>query len=79
MTTTLKNGAAAFADVRYTCKLGFGGKMCVHPDQVPHMHRVILPSDQDLVWARDVLELGGNGVAVAAGMMANEPIRLRVR
>jgi len=35
--------------------MGFGGMLCIHPAQVPVVHGVYRPSEQDLDWARRVV------------------------
>jgi len=36
--------------------MGFGGKLCIHPRQVPVVHRVHRPLPEELDWARRVVE-----------------------
>jgi citrate lyase subunit beta/citryl-CoA lyase len=36
--------------------LGFQGKMCIHPDQVPIVNEVLSPSAQQIDWSRKVVE-----------------------
>lgn len=47
-------GAAAEA-ARRAYRLGFGGKLCLHPDQVGAVARGFAPSAEDAAWARRVL------------------------
>ncbi len=53
--------------------LGFGGKMCIHPDQIADVHAALQPGEQQLAWARRVVEaLNGasdTGVALLDGKM----------
>ncbi len=37
-------------------ELGFQGKMCIHPDQVPVVNRVFTPTERELSHARKVVE-----------------------
>ncbi|WP_322999429.1 CoA ester lyase [Castellaniella sp.] len=36
--------------------MGFSGKLCIHPKQVPVVHRVYRPLPEELDWARRVVE-----------------------
>jgi citrate lyase subunit beta/citryl-CoA lyase len=45
--------------------LGFQGKMCIHPDQVPIANTVLSPSAEQIDWSRKVVE--AFEVAEAAG------------
>lgn len=36
--------------------MGFGGKLCIHPRQVPVVHQVYRPLPEELDWARRVVE-----------------------
>jgi citrate lyase subunit beta/citryl-CoA lyase len=42
--------------------LGYRGKLCVHPRQVPLAHRVFTPSTEELEWSRHVLNAYRAGV-----------------
>jgi citrate lyase subunit beta/citryl-CoA lyase len=35
--------------------LGFRGKFCIHPNQVPLANRVFTPTEEERAWARDVV------------------------
>jgi citrate lyase subunit beta/citryl-CoA lyase len=59
--------------------LGFGGKLCIHPAQVPIVHEAFAPTSADLEWARRVLQAAGqgeapNGVATMDGAMVDKPV-----
>lgn len=44
------------ADVQRARRLGFGGKLCIHPKQVEIIRAGFAPTEQALTWARRVLE-----------------------
>jgi citrate lyase subunit beta / citryl-CoA lyase len=48
-----------------TRRLGFGGKLCIHPKQIEVVNRGFVPSEAEALWARRVLE-----AAETAGMEA---------
>lgn len=60
--------------------LGFAGKMCIHPKQVPVVHAAFDPTEDELAWAQKVVaaaEEGGasdGGVVVVDGRMIDVPL-----
>lgn len=52
--------------------LGYGGKLCLHPDQVALAHEVFSPSPEEIEHARRVLDAGAGGVGVLDGAMVDE-------
>ncbi|MYM71726.1 HpcH/HpaI aldolase/citrate lyase family protein [Duganella sp. FT134W] len=66
-------------DAAYTKRLGFGGKLCIHPNQVPIINRTFVPSENELRWANRVLEAAesARGGAVALdGRLIDRPMVL---
>jgi citrate lyase subunit beta/citryl-CoA lyase len=65
--------------------LGFRGKVCIHPAQVPVVNRVFAPSEAELEWARRVVEAyeresgEGRGVFALNGTMVDLPVVERAR
>jgi citrate lyase subunit beta/citryl-CoA lyase len=65
--------------------LGFSGKLCIHPAQVPLADRAFRPSDQELVWARKVADayeealVRGDAAISVDGAMVDEPVARRAR
>lgn len=70
------------ADVQRARRLGFGGKLCIHPKQVGAVNRGLAPGEAELDWARRVLAAaavsGGAAVAVD-GKMVDKPVLLRAQ
>ncbi|MBV9505217.1 MAG: CoA ester lyase [Acidobacteriia bacterium] len=61
-------------------RLGFGGKLCIHPKQVSHVNECFRPTPEEIEWARRVIEAAeaSKGAAVrAAGEMVDTPVMLR--
>lgn len=59
---------------------GFGGKLCIHPAQVPVVQAVYRPSDEQLEWARRVVAAAQDGaVVVVDGRMVDKPVLDRAR
>ena len=46
---------------------GFGGKLCIHPAQVPVVAEAFRPSVSELRWARTVVSVAADSDGVAAG------------
>lgn len=71
----------ALADAaRYAAELGFGGKLCIHPRQIPQVIAGFTPTPQQLAWAQQVLSLDGNGASVtAAGQFVDSAVLRRAR
>jgi citrate lyase subunit beta/citryl-CoA lyase len=66
-------------DARYAAALGFGGKMCIHPQQIAAARRGLAPSAAEMAWARRVLAAPESGAVSVDGMMVDAPVRLRAR
>jgi citrate lyase subunit beta/citryl-CoA lyase len=63
-------------------RLGFGGKLCIHPKQVPIVNRCYRPSETDLEWARRVIDVAGSAdgsVRVLDGKMVDRPVVLKAQ
>lgn len=70
------------ADVQRARRLGFGGKLCIHPKQVGAVNRGLAPGEAELDWARRVLgaAAASGGAAVAVdGKMVDKPVLLRAQ
>jgi len=58
-------------------RLGFTGKLAIHPDQVATIHAAYAPTDADVERARRVtaaVEAAGGGVVVVDGRMVDAPV-----
>ena len=44
-------------DARSAAQMGFDGKWAIHPDQVPVINRVFTPSPEEIIRAREIIEL----------------------
>ena len=76
----LEDMAVVRRDARAAAELGFDGKLLVHPRQVVPVNEGFEPSEEDVTWARRIvdvaaeLEATGRGVAGEAGQMIDRPI-----
>lgn len=67
-------------DVGYARRLGFTGKLCVHPKQVAVAAAALRPNEHETRWARQVVDAAaGGGVAAVGGRMVDKPVLDRAR
>ncbi|MGE3927600.1 MAG: CoA ester lyase [Lautropia sp.] len=65
--------------------LGFGGKSCIHPTQVPVVNEVFAPSAREIAWAERVVaafaeaEARGQGAVQIDGEMIDYPVVYRAQ
>ena len=63
-------------------RLGFAGKLCIHPRQLAPVHEAFSPSEAELAWARRVVSAAAaaEGAAVKVdGQMVDRPVLLRAQ
>lgn len=78
VTTNIAAPEIAEEDARISQRLGFGGKLLIHPAQVAPTLRGFRPSRDEIQWARRVID-GTDGAVRIDGMMIDEPVRVRAR
>ncbi|MER5953791.1 CoA ester lyase [Streptomyces sp. NPDC001893] len=78
VTTALDDADALAQDIRHARRLGFGGKLCIHPRQLQAVAEGLAPSDEELAWARKVLAVG-EAVSAVGGVMVDKPVQERAR
>lgn len=67
------------ASTRKAKAMGFSGRACIHPDQVPAVNAAYSPSEAEIADARAILaamEAAGGGVALHKGKMIDRPVIL---
>ncbi|MFF0454735.1 HpcH/HpaI aldolase/citrate lyase family protein [Nocardia africana] len=63
------------ADVNHARRLGFAGKLCIHPRQVATAAAALRPSADEIRWATSVVEATtADDVAVLNGQMIDKPV-----
>jgi citrate lyase subunit beta / citryl-CoA lyase len=66
-------------EARFSAQLGFDGKSAVSPGQLEIINRVFAPSEKEVVWAREVMQVSAKGHAAGTavwsvdGMMVDAP------
>jgi len=82
VTVAIDDEALLRDDVDRARRLGFGGKLCIHPKQVAGVNAGFRPPEADLAWARRVLAAAeaasGNAVRMD-GKLIDRPIIDRAR
>jgi citrate lyase subunit beta/citryl-CoA lyase len=72
-------------EVRAVRSLGFGGKACIHPRQLPVVAQGFAAGEHDLDWARRVVERydaavgSGTGTVAVDGEMVDRPVAEQAR
>lgn len=57
-------------DAAFARSIGYQGKFCIHPDQVPVVNEVFGPAPEELEWARRVVAVYDEGAAQGLGAMS---------
>lgn len=82
VSTAIDDAERLREDVLRARRLGFGGKLCIHPRQVEGVNRHFAPSAAERAWAQRVLAAAATagGAAVALdGRMVDQPVILRAQ
>lgn len=73
----IPNLASLQEDAARVSRLGFSGKLAIHPSQVDTINDIFSPSEEKINWARAVIaafEKAGGGVVSFEGMMVDQPV-----
>ncbi|ALG86354.1 HpcH/HpaI aldolase/citrate lyase family protein [Gordonia phthalatica] len=68
------------ADAGYARRMGFAGKLCIHPKQLAPTIAAFAPTEDEVAWAHRILdavteeEETTGGVAVVDGQMVDKPV-----
>jgi citrate lyase subunit beta / citryl-CoA lyase len=77
VSTAVDDAEQLRADTLRARRLGFGGKLCIHPKQISHVNECFRPTPDEVVWAKRVLEAASaaKGAAIAVdGKMVDRPV-----
>lgn len=80
VTVDIENPQTLGDDALRARRLGFGGKLCIHPKQVGQVNACFRPTADDVAWATRIVEAAqaANGAAVAVhGKMVDRPVILK--
>lgn len=81
ITAALDDAARLRADVDRARRLGFAGKLCIHPKQVEPVNKGFLPSEKDVEWARKVMAAASaeSGAVRVGAEMVDAPVVARAQ
>ncbi len=81
VTAATGDADAAHAAAARARALGFGGKLCLHPQQVGPVEAGFRPTTRQVAWATRVLETAdeGTGAVLVDGEMVDRPVIARAR
>jgi citrate lyase subunit beta / citryl-CoA lyase len=82
VTMVLEDPTRLREEVAHARRLGFGGKLCIHPRQVELINRGFAPTEAERAWARRVLEAAevtGAGALQLDGELIDRPVIERAR
>ncbi len=82
VTTAMGDASCIGAEARRARRMGFGGKLCIHPAQVALTNAAFIPSGAELAWATRVVDAAAaaNGAAIAVdGKMVDAPVLARAQ
>jgi citrate lyase subunit beta / citryl-CoA lyase len=77
VTTDINNEATLINDTQRAKRLGFGGKLCIHPKQVQAIMQCFTPSADEIEYAQRVIaaDIAAQGAAVQLdGKMIDRPV-----
>lgn len=80
VTTDIHSAERIRADALRARRLGFSGKMCIHPKQVPVVNESFTPTAGEEAWAKRVVEASAaaHGAATSVdGKMVDRPVLAR--
>lgn len=82
VTTDINSTDRVRVDALRARRLGFGGKMCIHPKQVPVVNECFAPTAEEEAWARRVVDASAAapGAAISVdGKMVDRPVLARAQ
>lgn len=80
VTSSVIDDDVLIADVEDAAAIGFTGKSCIHPRQIPLVHAAFMPSPEIVRWAREVIAVAGDGSVTALnGHVIGKPVVDRAR
>lgn len=80
--TSIRDAGRVAESARLARNFGFGGKLCIHPAQLPAVRGAFAPSAADVDWARSVVGAGGGaggGAVQLDGQMIDRPVTERAQ
>ncbi len=82
VTVEVNDDRRVSADAARARELGFGGKLCIHPQQVGPVNAAFSPGEAELQWAERVvaaMQAAGGAAVAVDGKMVDKPVLLRAQ
>lgn len=82
VTVDIENIGRVKVDTDYARRIGFGGKLCIHPKQIATVNQCFSPGEEEIVWAKRVLDAAGaadGGAVQVDGKMVDRPVIVRAQ
>lgn len=79
VTTDIRDAARVHDDALRALRMGYGAKLCIHPEQIAPVHAAFAPSVEELAQARRVLDAAhaaAGGAIQLDGRMIDRPVVL---
>jgi citrate lyase subunit beta/citryl-CoA lyase len=82
---SLDDDAEVAREADHARRFGFAGKLCIHPRQIAAVHGAFAPSDDEVVWARGLVEAlearpaDARGAFSYRGTMVDRPVIERAK
>ena len=76
VTTDYQNAKAVAEDATAARRLGFGGKLLIHPNQIAPVAAAFTPTASEIAWAEEVIAAsnGKRGAVALDGKMIDKPV-----
>ena len=77
-----RDAVGCFEETKLIKSMGFKGKFAIHPDQIKPIHDAYKPTNEELIWAKGVVEASktaGTGAFNYEGKMVDAPVLERAK
>jgi citrate lyase subunit beta/citryl-CoA lyase len=82
VTVDIQNAERVQDDTLYARRIGFGGKLCIHPRQIALVNQCFRPTADEIAWARRVVDAAGaaaGGAVQVDGKMVDRPVLVKAQ
>ncbi|HEY0336466.1 MAG TPA: aldolase/citrate lyase family protein, partial [Burkholderiales bacterium] len=82
VTVDIDDVARVREDTLYAKRLGFGGKLCIHPKQIAPVNDCFYPNADEVAWAQRVVDAAGaaeGGAVQVDGKMVDTPVLIKAQ
>lgn len=76
VTTTIDDHELVASDAYHAREIGFGGKLCIHPNQIAAVRIGLKPQENEINWAKKTLAAAA-GATLVDGAMIDAPVKAR--